>query len=423
MLKTIAATLTVATLACTAAQAAHYEPLHAFCHLANCWDGQKPWAAPVADANGDYYGITTYGGAASDAGTVYQMHFDGSRWVYKRLHAFCTKTDCPDGSHPRGGLVADTDGNLYGTTSDGGASGYGTIYRLAPDGSGGWTYKVLHTFCTKAGCPDGGRSFAALTYQGQASGALYDGTAPLYGATTGGGSQSQGVVFSLTPGAMKWSIKVLHNFCTRASCADGAQIYAPLTIDGSGTIFGVTSLGGSASHGTVFQLAHTGSGWKESVLHSFCAGGGFCADGDDPLGALVIDGSGDLVGVTYFGGAHAKGSLFKLTPNGAHSIFATLYSFCALASCADGQHPQGGAVLDAQGRLFGTTYDGGSANKGTVYKLSVNGTLTTLLSFGAGASAGSYPVASLTMGASGTLYGATATGGTNDLGLFYSVAP
>ncbi|MBV9989767.1 MAG: hypothetical protein JOZ72_00615 [Alphaproteobacteria bacterium] len=419
-----ALTVAVATLAATAADATQYKPLHAFCGLNNCSDGSKPWATPTGDGAGNYYGTTYSGGAPSDSGTVYRMHYDGTRWVYSRVHVFCTKMDCPDGAHPRAQLIVGTDGTLYGTASDGGRYGWGTIFSIAPDGSG-WTYKVLHHFCAKSGCPDGARpTYAGLSYQGQQPGALYDGTSPLYGTTVNGGSQNQGTVYTLTPGATKWTQKVIHNFCSEASCADGGQVDAPVTVDAMGRVFGTTTVGGDYNHGNIFALTH-GAAWHYTSLYSFCAGGGFCSDGDGAVSQLVVDGQGDLIGTTYFGGAHAKGSVFKLVPNGAHSTFSTLYSFCAQANCADGQNPQASVTLDAQGRLYGTTYGGGSGNKGTVFKLSGANlsTFTSLHSFGTTTTSGSYPTAGLALDMSGTLYGLTITGGANDLGLFYSIAP
>src|SRR5215813_5856653 len=97
-----------------AADAAKLKPLHSFCTKSGCPDGAKPWAAPVTDGNGHWYG-TTYNGGASDAGTIYEMSYDGTRWVTKNIHSFCTKAGCPDGSHPRGQLIVGTDGSLYGT--------------------------------------------------------------------------------------------------------------------------------------------------------------------------------------------------------------------------------------------------------------------------------------------------------------------
>lgn len=405
------------------ADAAQVKSLHAFCSKTGCPDGAKPWAAPVTDGHGNWYG-TSYNGGAADSGVVYQLSFNGTQWVTKRLHAFCT-TDCRDGAHPRSSLIVGTDGSLYGTASEGGSAGWGTIFRMTPDGSGGFSFKVLHTFCTKSGCPDGARpAYQGLTYQGAASGALYDGTSPLYGTTVNGGTQSQGAAFELTPGATKWTHKVIHNFCSRTLCADGGQSYAPLTMDAMGHLYGVTTVGGSANHGTVFELSKTATKWKHTVLHDFCEAGGFCADGDAAEAQLTLDGHGDLIGTTYFGGAHAKGSVFKVTPSGAHSTFTTLYSFCATAGCPDGQNPQGAITL-AGGRLIGTTYGGGSGNKGTVFKLAGANyaTFTSLHSFGTTAKAGAYPTAGVVLDSDGNLFGTTVTGGANDLGLAFQIKP
>lgn len=424
MNRIFATTLTALAVLATAgaAQAAAPKTLHSFCTRTDCSDGKQPWGAPVADADGDYYGTTLGGGASQSEGTVYRMHYDGAKWVYTRVHAFCTRSGCPDGGQLRGGLIADTAGNLYGMANEGGAANWGTIFELSPNG-GAWTVKVLHSFCTKTGCPDGARpGFSSLSYQGQAAGALYDGTSPLYGTTLNGGANGSGVVFTLVPGATKWTLKVIHNFCARAACADGGQSYTPVTVDGAGDLFGVTTVGGAYNHGAVFALARAAGGWKETVLHSFCAGGGFCSDGDSAQGALAIDGGGHLIGTTYFGGASGHGAVFRVAPTGEG--FTTLHSFCATTGCPDGAHPRGGVIFDSKGHLVGTTYDGGAGNTGTIFKLA--GThldrFTPLYSFGA-ASDGQYAVSGLTADPSGALFGTAVLGGANSQGTIFAIAP
>ena len=403
-----------------------YKTLHAFCAAANCTDGSKAMSAPVADASGNYYGTTQTGGGAND-GTVYQMTFDGARWHYKRIHSFCAKAGCADGSTPFGSLVVDTQGNLYGLTSSGGAKGFGAVFEMSMTG-GVWKYRVIHSFCFKSGCVDGEfPKYSSLTYQGQASGVLYDGMSPLYGTTQYGGAQGVGAVFSLTPDATqtRWTALVLHSFCSKTLCADGSQPYSGVTVDAMGNLFGTTNIGGAYNHGALYELSFTGTNWAETVLYSFCAGGGFCADGDGPIAGLTSDGAGNYYGTTYFGGGHAKGEVFKLTPNGIRSTVTALYSFCAETNCADGENPWAGVTLDASGRIYGATYGGGANNEGIVFELAGTklSTFFNLFSFGDTKHPGTYPFSAPVLDKSGALYGTTGLGGGNDFGTLYKLTP
>jgi uncharacterized repeat protein (TIGR03803 family) len=406
------------------AAGAKLKPVRSLCVEQSCRDGSKPWSAPVRDASGDYYLATAYGGTAQDEGAIYKMHYDGAKWVYSAVHRFCFKSGCPDGGRPRGQLVIDTSGNIYGMAGEGGANGKGVVFEIMPNGSD-WTYKILHTFCYRTGCPDGERPvYSMLTYQGQASGALYDGTSPLYGVTVNGGSQGLGTVIALKQAAGQWQERVIHDFCSRTLCADGNEPNGALTVDASGNIFGTTTVGGAYNHGVVFEMTRS-TKWKYTVLHSFCGDGGFCPDGDSAMSQLVLDGNGGLIGTTYFGGAHGKGSVFRIVPNGAGSTLTTLYSFCAAANCTDGANPQGGVGFDKDGDLVGTTYGGGSANVGSVFKLSGTNltTFTSLASLGTTAVSGQYSTSPLTLDPSGVMLGTAVLGGTNDLGLIYQITP
>lgn len=412
--------------ASNAANASGFTIHHAFCAQTNCVDGAQPIGAPVADASGNYFGTTSLGGV-KNSGTIYRMSYDGAHWHYKRIHSFCSKASCIDGDSPRSTLVIDASGNLYGTTYGGGAGDTGTVFRLSPNGAG-WTFKVLHSFCHLASCADGSRpQTSALTYQGAASGAMYDGTSPLYGVTTFGGAHNSGAVYKLTPNATqtKWTAKTIYSFCSKASCTDGNLPYSGAIMDGSGNLFGATSIGGAFGHGVVYQLAFNGTRWIETVLYSFCSGGGFCADGDNPIAPLALSGDGSLIGTTYFGGAHAKGSVFKVVPNGTSSQLTTLYSFCAEAICSDGSNPNAGVAIDANGNLLGTTYQGGVNGKGIVYKLTGKNhdTMHILASMGTAPFDGGNLLSGVVLDPNGRIYGVAPVGGTNGKGIFYSLVP
>src|SRR5262249_25526479 len=214
-----------------------------------------------------------------------------------------------------------------------------------------WTAKVLYQFCPGNGtsCPDGQLPATALTYQGQANGAPYDGVSPLYGTTEIGGSQKGGVVFKLTPdGEGGWQESVVYNFCIQSSCADGALPAGDPIMDSDGNLFGTTTSGGPGQSGTVYELsgAARGRDVTETVLYGFCAHTP-CVDGQQPYGGVTMDGQGNLYGTTLVGGARSEGVVYKVVPNGTASQFAVLHSFCSVGNfCRDGIQPNGDLALD-----------------------------------------------------------------------------
>ncbi|HTT84696.1 MAG TPA: choice-of-anchor tandem repeat GloVer-containing protein [Rhizomicrobium sp.] len=306
----------------------------------------------------------------------------------KVLYSFCSQQDCADGSGPEGGVIADSAGNLYGTTSVGGANGGGSVFEIAPDG----TYSVLYSFCSRSSCADGENPSGSLTM---------DGSGNLYGATTFGGTRGAGVVFEL---AANGTETVLYTFCLKNTCRNGANPASGVIIDGSGDLYGTTTDGGNGS-GTVFRLAASGG---EKVLYKFRAGN----DGFSPS-SLVMDDAGNLYGTAQGGGPNGAGDVFEVTPNGAYK---QLYDFCIQPDCADGANPLAGLILDGSGNLYGTTSDGGTYGLGTVFKLAADGSETVLYSFCSrgDCSDGAYPAANLTMDGSGNLYGTTQYGDGRD---------
>ncbi|MBV9693174.1 MAG: hypothetical protein JO261_05695, partial [Alphaproteobacteria bacterium] len=259
---------------------------------------------------------------------------DGSETV---LHAF---TGGADGYAPTGGVVADGAGNLYGNTLFGGATacgeGCGTIYRIAPDG----TETILHTFTGSA--DDGAYPLGTL---------LIDRKGNIYGTTSKGGSaQDYGTVFGLSKNGAE---KILYVF---QGGSDGEYPEAGLVRDRTGNLFGTTASGGSYQGGTAFKLAPDGT---ETILHSFST-----LDSDMPLpggGALVLDGHGNLFGTCVGTHSGSRGIVFELLPGGTEQV---LHVF----SKAKGHDPAGGLTA-RNGRLFGTTLQGGPSNMGVVYAL------------------------------------------------------
>jgi uncharacterized repeat protein (TIGR03803 family) len=251
-------------------------------------NGQNPYDGLVRDAVGNLYGTTSNGGT-SGYGIVFKLSKTGRETV---LHNF---TGYPkDGEYSYAGLVRDAAGNLYGTTYRGGASDYGTVYKLSKTGK----EKVLYSFTGADG---------ALPY----AGLLMDAAGNLYGTTSGGGTSGYGTVFKLSKTGKE---KVLYSFCPGGyPCTDdGASPYAGLVMNPKGNFYGTTGSGGTSNYGTVFKLSKTG---KERVLYSFCPGGYPCTDGDSPyLGSLLMDAKGNLYGTTSYGGGYGYGTVFKLTP-------------------------------------------------------------------------------------------------------------
>ncbi|MBV9572041.1 MAG: hypothetical protein JO056_12445 [Alphaproteobacteria bacterium] len=388
--------LSLAVLAASAlvpfgAASAKQRTVSSFCSKASCADGTSPSADLVMDEAGNLYG-TTLGGGVSSSGTVFRLSRDTEtgKWKRKVLHNFCQHGyPCADGTAPTGKLVVDASGNLYGTALGGGkpAQDAGVVFKLSPDaGHERWKLSVLHAFCEKKNCGDGKSPASGLTYQGASTGVPYDGTSPLFGTAQSGGVHGRGVAFQIAPVSGQWSETVIYSFCTISNCSDGAQPWQNLVMDGGGNLFGVT-YGRDQQNGVAFELSPAGGGaWKEMVLRNFCQDQN-CADGRAPNG-LTIDSSGDLVGTTYYGGARGAGTLFKITPAGSGSPYTVLHHFCSKDYCADGSAPSSTVTVDAAGYVYGTTYNGGMGYQdrdqkggGTVFRYTPSGGLRVLRNF------------------------------------------
>jgi uncharacterized repeat protein (TIGR03803 family) len=346
-------------------------------------DGANPATGSlVQGVDGNFYG-TTSRGAASGFGTVFKITPAGTLTT---LHSF----DGADGQFPYAGLVQATSGNLYGTTLEGGAGGNGTVFEIAPGGK----LVTLHAFDGA----DGANPAAALVQATNGN---------LYGTTFGGGANGNGTVFEISPGG---KLATLHAF----DGADGANPAAALVQATNGNFYGTTEFGGAHGLGTVFEVA---AGGELTTLYSFCAQPG-CIDGANPAGGLVQATNGNFYGTTHTGGANGgSGTVFKITPEGR---LTTLYSFCAQTNCADGLNPVAGLVQAANGNFYGTTLAGGAKGGGAVFEITAGGTLTTLHSFEGTDDAG--PDAALVQATNGKFYGTTYQGGANNAGTVFSLA-
>lgn len=369
-------------------------------------DGLAPNSRLTMDSSGALYG-TTYAGGAKNLGAVFKLTPPAAgqtQWSSTILYSF---TDGSDGKDPVGGVIFDSSGALYGTSSQGG--GAGTVFKLTPPAAGKtqWTYSLLHSF---AASNDGKNPWGRLIMiKGE-----------LYGTThSGGGGKSIGTVFKLTPpavGKTVWTETVLHRF---DHAGDGTfPSSASLIANSSGALYGTTETGGSLGFGMAFKLTPPGAGqtaWTETVLYSFKN----VMDGSRPLTDLSLDNSkGVLYGTTSTGGGSSAtgcGTVFKLTPPAADSTQWTetvLYRFKGKST--DGCYPHAGVVLESTGALYGTTSQGMNGGNGTVFKLSppagglTQWTETVLYNF-KNLADGYDPEAGLILN-NGTLYGTTYQG-------------
>jgi len=380
----------------SSASAPHWqvERLHGFSGGKN---GGNPFGPLVADPQGNIYGTTELGGT-SGYGVVFELspNNDGSR-SDKTLHRF----QGSDGAYPSRGLTLDGQGSLYGTTFSGGDQGGGVAFELSPGGKNGWSFSILNQFggpnSAIGSNPNGNLAF-------DANGNIY-GTTQLGGAKTCTGFPgSCGVVYELT--AVKgggWTESMLYSF---GGPPDGSFPYSSLTFDPAGNLYGTTSEGGTGKCtdgegnvigcGTVFELSSSKSGWSETILYNFTA-----REQNMPGSPLVFAGDGSLYSTAAY-------DVFQLKPGGGTWQKSTIYEFTEGIA---GTIPSGGVVFDTHADLLGTTSSSGLEGYSTVFKLfppsGGTGAWTekTLAHFGKGLDS-SQPRGGVLIGNNKTLYGA-----------------
>jgi uncharacterized repeat protein (TIGR03803 family) len=362
--------------------------------LAFSSSGDSPEGPLIQGNDGALYGLTYDGGnVIAASGTIFKINCDGSNFTV--LHTFDALSQ--GGRNPRGGLLQATDGALYGSTYTGGSGFVGTLFKVNPDGSG---FSNLHNFGTNA--TDGAYPVSGVLVQGK------DGA--LYGTTSHGGLNNQGIVFKMNLDGGNYTI--LHTFATNDGYGLSPDCGVIQTSDG--TLYGTTPKAGTNGYGTVYRLNPDGSGY--AIIHTFGASG----DGRVPYCALVQGADGALYGTTSAGGAHYQGTVFKLSLDG--SDYLTLYSLNELGP--DPHTPQAGLTQGADGSLYGTGYGGASSGMGAVFVIDTNGAAFTVLhSFTGNNNDGSSPNAALMQGKDGALYGTTLTGGTNGSGTVFRLTP
>lgn len=312
-------------------------------------DGGEPYKGVTLDALGNLYGTAVTGGGGScegGCGVVFQLTNSGDSWTQTVIHTFTGS----DGSGPGSPVAIDKHGNIYGTTPTGGTYGMGVLYRISPNGTGGWNFHVIHTF---TGGADGGG--------GSASRLLIDSIGNLYGVCTIGGANGFGNVYELSLIQGKWQFKVLYAFKDQP---DGALPYGGVVFDKAGNLYGTTYYAGANDLGTVYRLTHVNGTWAESVLYSFQGG----TDGDSPISSLVADASGNFYGTTSSGGAASCGCgvIFKMTRGSTGKWSeSVVYRFPGAPNAGFAYN---GMISDSSGNFYGTTVHGGTTNDGTVYE-------------------------------------------------------
>jgi uncharacterized protein (TIGR03437 family) len=362
-------------------------------------NGAIPTATPVQGTDGNLYGTTSEGGAANlsctntsgtpvTCGTVFRISPSGTLTT---LHTFCSLAGCADGGTPMAGLVQGADGNFYGTTR--GQLGYqDSVFKITPSG----TLTRIYNFpCSESACPNGSQPFSGLV-QGP--------NGDLYGTTYAGGANGYsapcffgcGTIFDITPSG---TLTTLYSFCAQSGCADGFYPMAGLVQAGSGDFYGTTIGGGACSDGfggtcgTVFKINPSG---MLTTLSS------------ENLGALVQGNDGNLYG--------AYETIVKITSNDTVTAYPLS---CSVGPCA-GLEVSGALVQGTDGNLYATTQYGGAncapSGCGTIIKITPSGTVTVLYSFCSlsACADGANPVAGLVQHTNGNFYGTTQAGGAND---------
>ncbi|HZQ68488.1 MAG TPA: choice-of-anchor tandem repeat GloVer-containing protein [Terriglobales bacterium] len=369
-------------------------------------DGTNPQTGVVVDGAGNLYGTAALSGNSRGAGSVFQLSPQGGgSFTENLLHLF---HGTPDGDTPESRLVL-MNGTLFGTTLLGGANNMGTVFATIPptQPGGPWTTRILYSF--------GGMSNDGLN----PNAGLLPARPGFYGETMNGGAAGRGTVFKLTPPVNPgdpWIETTLYSF---KAGGDAAFPSGELAQDASGNLYGTTTLGGSNNFGAVYQLSPPvgGGWWTESVVYSFHG-----PDGSSPGGKLFVAKDGTLYGTTSGGGAHQAGTVFQLIPPvnpGDPWTENVLYSF---TGGFDGGGPSAGAILDAQGRIFGTTSSGGTGtlSGGVIFMLTPAGggawNETVLHSFGG--NDGFRPLCLLTPN-KGKLFGTTSSGGLFGVGTVF----
>ena len=381
-----------------------YTVLHDF---ADGGDGGFPYTGLTIDTAGNFYGTTDIGGTHGH-GVIYRLKRGGAGWLLTPIYSFAGGRD---GSGPQGRVTIARDGTLYGTTTAGGTRDRGTVFRLQPQAAAprtalqDWTKTLVHDF----NGIDGGLPQGDL---------MFDTAGNIYGTSLGGGDNNWGTIYKLSPSGGGWTESVLYS---ASEDHDGIQPLGGVVMDAAGNLYGTFSFS-SGGNGMVFKLSPSGSGWTLENLHNF----GFDGDnGIQPQSGLIFDHAGNLFGTTFYGGTFLPGgAVYELSPSGGS------WSYNTIASLLDGDGgPVDKLMMDSAGNLYGTALNAGAFGYGSIFKLTPSAggwTYTSLHDFCAGGfpcADGEEPRSNVVMDAAGNLYGTASTGGANNQGVIWQIAP
>lgn len=312
----------------------------------------RPWGIMLT-REGTFYGTSELGG--SRGGNMFTMT---PQLVVADLADFGAK----GGQNPISAPILGTDGNFWGVgeagTKNNGTNCYlgcGSIYKVTPAGA----VTTEYAFCAQPNCADGWSPVGSLV---QASDGNFYGTTYAGGATTGClFSEGCGTIFKMT---LQKVFTTLFTFAGDDS--EGGNIWEVALVEGTdGNLYGTTSAGGLYGGGTVFKITTAG---VFTTLYNFCALAN-CADGSGPEAGLIQASDGNFYGTTSVNGANGGGTVFQLTPGGT---FTTIYNLCQVApNCADGSYPASALLQTTDGRIYGSTYDGGTQGSGTIFRLNL----------------------------------------------------
>ncbi len=416
-----AAALAIVIMFALPTHAQTFRVIHAF----DISDGWYPDAGLTIDQAGNLYGTTDYGGNDSGnchpmgyCGTVFKLNHHGSGWVLSELYRF---DGGDDGYNPEARVVFGPDGKLYGTAVSGGSDGYGIVFSLQPPASAcksascPWTEKVLFSFHLAG---TGWEPIGDLAFD--VAGNIYGTT--FYGPLNNCEGEGCGVLYELTQSGGVWTESILHQF---TGGPDG-EFPTSVILDNAGNLYG-TAQGDPYNHlnpGLIFQFVPSGGSWTENVLHQFQFQG---TGGDGPVGGLIFDAARNLYGSTVSGGYYGAGTVYELSPSGNYWLFSSLSSFVRGGAYYP-EGPLGALIMDGAGNLYGTTATDGAYGYGAVFKLapSNGGWIYTSLYDFTGGSDGEGP-RNVVMDASGNLYGITTYGGNNacqgGCGVVFEITP
>ncbi len=359
------------------------------------FEGAHSYAPLLQGADGKLYG-TTYLGGQDEEGTIFRMNADGS--VFQTIYNFDNGAGTGTGKYPVGGLVQGSGNVLYGTTYEGGANGFGTIYKINPDGTG---FEVLHDF---AEATDGSNPTSGLVIGTEDEGGPVD---YLYGTASNGGASDAGTVFKLRISDSEFTVIAALNFRPR-----GANPYGTLVLGRDGFLYGTAATGGSRGSGTVFRVNRLSG---QMVVRSLST----TTSGSYPMAGLIQGRAPDtnLYGTTMSGGGSGGGTVFKIDTVGSGGTLPiigvrNLSSVTGISGV--------GIMQSSDGSLYVTTEQG--AGPGTILRMTTD--FTTLVGIRDTFdyyNTGGYPAAPAIQGLDGALYGTTFEGGDHDGGTVYRI--